>query len=294
MSTHRIIAARCALGMLAYVAAESVLSSAAVAGGGPPLNPEDIIHLSGIVRDFRPTHTDFDTVPSKGYGHYMWNIDPLLGPDEKPVYVGGGAKVASQCLDAKGRPICWTLYDPARDTAAVPGALDNGGITSGATFDEWFNDWPGVNQATAVTVTGVMQTGGQYNGMYLINVPQFYPIDDRFYGNDSTNNRHNVFFTFQIIADFVYDASMNYEFMFKSDDDTWVYIDGKMVADLGGIKGSPEQWVDLDRLALVDGQTYKIHLFTANRGGNPRLHLATNIPLNTARGSMSSIFLMCD
>ena len=55
----------------------------------------------------------------------------------------------------------------------------------------------------------------------------------------------------------------------------------QLVADLGGMNGSPEQWVEMNRLGLSDGSRYLIHFFTTNRAGNTRLHLVTSIALNS-------------
>ncbi len=243
-------------------------------------NGVETIELTGIVRDFRPDHPDFDVVPPEGYGQYMWNIVTTLGGDGRPDYAGGGYKVLSQAHDADDRPICWTLCDPdLGDTQAQPDGPDTGSITSAETFNQWFRDIPGLTMSMLLTVTGSLQEDGEYMGMYEINIPQFYPIDGMLFGN---NGAHNNFFTFQIDAEFVHDALAGYELMFKSDDDAWVFLNGQMIADLGGVNGSAEQWVELDRLGLVDGQTYRIHLFKADRSSDSsRFHLVTNIPLTS-------------
>lgn len=248
---------------------------------------DKVLELIGIVRDFLPGHPDFDVVPPQGYGQYMWNVATTLSEHGRPVYVGGGFKVQQQARDDSGREISWTLYDPARgDSPAVQGNPDGGSIDSAESFDEWFRDIPGVNMSMLHTVAGSRRDDDEYEGMYEINIPQFYPIDGLLFGNDP--DEHNSFFTFTIAADFAHDASAGYVLMFKGDDDAYVFLegpefpDGRMIGDLGGINGSPEQWVDLNRLGLVDGETYRIHFFKADRhSASSRLHLITNVPFTS-------------
>jgi len=241
---------------------------------------DDVLELIGIVRDFLPGHPDFDVAPPQGYGQYMWNVATTLGEHRRPVYVGGGFKVQQQARDDSGRDISWTLYDAARgDSPAVQGNPDGGSIDSAESFDEWFRDIPGVNMSMLHTVAGSRQDDDEYEGMYEINIPQFYPIDDMLLGNDSNHNR---FFTYVIVAEFEYDADADYQMYFKSDDDAWLFIDGLMVADLGGINGSSEQWIELDRLDLVDGQTYRMRLLKSDRSdASCRFHLVTDVPLRS-------------
>ncbi len=249
-------------------------------GNGNGNGQEPDIELTGIVHDFLPTHPDFDVVPPSGFGQYMWNIATGLDPGNKPMFIGGGFKVVSQAHDVSGRQISWTLFNAALgDTQAVQGNPDNGGITSAETFSEWFRDIPGTNMSTLVTVSGNVTTGGPFDGMYEINIPQFYPIDDILLGNDGD---HNNFFTFEIDADFVYDAEANQTLYLLTDDDTWVFVEDQLVGDLGGINGATEQWMDMDRLGLTDGQTYLVRIFKADRSdASSRFHLVTNIPLNS-------------
>ncbi len=262
------------------VGMQAALTGSVIAGSAGGNNPNPSIELTGVVRDFLIDHPDFDIVPPEGYGHYMWNVATNLGPDMKPVYVGGGYKVELDCMDDNDRPICWTLYNPdLGDTPAIPGNADTGQITSGETFNQWFRDIPGVNLSTLLTVTGALVDDGEYAGMFEINIPQFYPIDGLLFGNEYEEHNHN--FTFEIVAEFVHDSSADYEIMFKSDDDVFVFLDRRMIADLGGVKGSPEQWVELNRLGLVDGETYRLSFFKTDRSGVSRFHLVTNIPLTS-------------
>ena len=267
-----------------------LLSPATASGQAPPPTFE----ITGIVRDFYPSHPDMDVIPNEGWGWYMWNIDPVLDVDGKPFFVGGGNKVNKILpgMDINGRNICWTLIDTSiGDIPPVPGRPDDGAITDATTFGTWYRDIPGINLSMAYTLTATLKTNplDPYFGMYEAKESHFFPIDGLLFGNDYTGQ--NNFFTFEIVVDFTYDASANQELMFKAKDDMWVFINGQLVSDLGGLNGAPEQWVPLDRLGLVDGQTYPIHMFSANRTGDVKFHLVTNIFLgNTAPLTISAAF----
>ena len=69
-------------------------------------------------------------------------------------------------------------------------------------------------------------------------------------------------------------------FKFVGDDDVFVFIDGKKVIDLGGIHAAREQHVDLSRLGLTDGQTYKLDFFFAERNRvASNFRIVTNLQL---------------
>ena len=265
-------------------------------GGGPDAgdtNP-DSIELTGVVRDFlehsnQDGHADFERKPDHGFGHYCGNVAMTLGVDNKPVFTGNGYKVTSQWRDSEDRPICYTLFDSgAGDTPGAAGSPDAGGIESEESFDQWFRDVPGVNMSTTLTLTLVRQPDGSYvfddkEDELYDSLGGFFPVEDSLLGNPGGNPDRNFHFTFELHTEFVYDADGQQVFRFVGDDDVWVFIDDKLVIDLGGVHAATEQYVDLDRLGLTDGETYTLDFFFAERHRTQsNFRIATNLPLVTA------------
>lgn len=267
----------------AYVGRNSLIASLLVLGLVPVHTfaqdtPPETITIGGIIRDFRPNHPDFNVTPSNGYGHVMGNIDRKLDDDGKPVLVGGGFRVGGPWRDgAHNRKIADFIFDPDIDNVeGVKGEDDDGAITSEDTFAQWFRDVPGVNMSGVYRITLTLQSDGMYE--YLTS--DFYPIDDLLLGNGDDSK--NYFFTYEIEGDFTYDASKNQVFTFFGDDDVWVFIDGKLVIDLGGVVGNTTQHIDLDRLELDDGKVYRLSFFMAERHQpKSQFRFMTNVLLST-------------
>jgi len=280
---------------LAGVAAIGIMPQTASADGENDSGPSTI-ELTGVVRDFRERtaeggHPDFEYRPDAGFGHYTGNISPQLGEDGKPVFTGGGHKVTSQHRDAAGRPICWNLYDPALgDTAGVAGVSDSGGIQSAESFDQWFRDSLGMNLSTSseLTLRFQLQNDGSYvfddkADPYYSTKGGFFPIDGELFGNSAGTPVHNFHFTFELHTQFTYDASTAQVFEFIGDDDVWVFINGELVIDLGGVHAATHQYVDLSRLGLEDGESYKLDFFFAERHRTQsNFRIVTNLVLESA------------
>ncbi len=305
MNTNRLATASCALGMLAYAGAMSLIS-ADKAAATEPEGPPATLELVGVVRDFREHsaaqggHPDFEVRPDHGFKHYVGNIATSMSPGGKPVFTGGGHRVMTEWKDAQGRPICYHVADAYPQDGDVPGvlgALDSGGIQSADSFDQWYRDVPGMNMSDLLTITLVRQDDGTYvfddalDPLYGA-LGGFFPIEDQLFGNPGGSPDRNFHFTYELHGTFMYDSAANQIFKFIGDDDVWVFINGEMVIDIGGVHPAVEQFIDISRLGLTDGQTYKLDFFFAERHRTQsNFRIVTNLELESINpATISAIF----
>ena len=125
-------------------------------------------------------------------------------------------------------------------------------------------------------------------GMFLLDDFQYLDEDTKTIPNPyydqlrggSDNRNHNFGFTMKIQATFEYVPGQYFDFL--GDDDVWVFINNKLVVDIGGQHAQVRGAVNLDTLGLKEGETYPFHIFYAERhtsSSNFRMH--TSIDLKT-------------
>ena len=92
------------------------------------------------------------------------------------------------------------------------------------------------------------------------------PHYDSISGGGDVPGYHNFGFAMKIQAEFVYVKGQYFEF--NGDDDVWVFINNKLVVDIGGQHRKVKKSVNLDDLGLTPGETYPFHIFYAERKRN--------------------------
>ncbi|RMG98765.1 MAG: fibro-slime domain-containing protein, partial [Deltaproteobacteria bacterium] len=141
------------------------------------------------------------------------------------------------------------------------GQAGNPSTSGQANFDQWYNDVPGVN----FPIDDAIQLTETMPGQWVFDDQSFFPIDGQGFGNEG--NVHNYHFTLELHTTFTYKGGE--VFTFRGDDDVFVFMNGKLAIDLGGVHPPQQATIDLDaeaaNLGLVVGNTYDLDLFFAER-----------------------------
>jgi fibro-slime domain-containing protein len=105
---------------------------------------------------------------------------------------------------------------------------------------------------------------------------------------------HNFHFTTEVHYWFKYDATKSATLYFTGDDDVWVFLNGKLAVDLGGLHVPEDGSVTVSsatagNYGLVDGQVYEISVFHAERKRDGSSFRLTLEGFSTGRSDCSPV-----
>lgn len=215
--------------------------------------------LAGIVRDFSAAHPDFQFGVT-GDHSVSGIVQPTIGPE------------------------------PGRKPIANPANITKDPAISFSQFDKWWiTDSTNANPALRsyescydIPMSKTGDGGWEYDSFKDSPDHSFFPVEDNnrnpaeerdvcYFNNDEpptfgkilAGQPRNGNFCMESHATFIYQPGQT--FSFRGDDDVWVFINNKLVVDLGGVHIPKSANVRLDTLNLTPGQTYKWDLFYCDR-----------------------------
>jgi|GEM_PF-637892 len=209
---------------------------------------KDSYTLKSTIRDFDPVNEDYPE---------------LNHPDfENPDYVD---------ISEKG------AIKPTLGSDNTPVYTSSDIITSKESFYDWYHD---TSKNININYNMVFIESGREYIFDSDLTDGFFPINDEGFGN--YHDGKNYHFTLELHTKFKYKRGQR--FLIEGDDDVWLFINKKLVGDLGGIHEM--QWVDIklddysDSLDLELEEVYSLDLFFAERHiTQSNLRIKTNIEL---------------
>lgn len=168
--------------------------------------------LSGMLRDQSPYKFQPSDFEYKLVSYDRGIVSPIIGADRKPVYAFGN--------------------NPSK----------NGSVHNQDTFYTWFHDTP-VTKNIPTNITLSNDNTGDAR-VFCHQNSSYFPLDNIGWGNE--NNPHNYHFCLEIHGRFAYKGGEMFDF--AGDDDVFMYINDKLVIDIGGVHTEQKANVKLDDL----------------------------------------------
>lgn len=201
--------------------------------------------------DMAVTYRDFIGAPNDG-GHPDFENTCGDGNPNTGVCAGSdGLDIAGEACTTENTDTCGTLD---KDRKPVRGAGFSDTIASEDSFAQWYrDDESDTDDLTVVTVPDALtltRVGDATSDVYEYESDAFFPLNDRASGNTCDNEDvdtsmatccnaggvcldKNYHFSTELRYFFQYHGGET--LTFRGDDDVWVFINGKLAVDVGGV-----------------------------------------------------------
>lgn len=147
----------------------------------------------------------------------------------------------------------------------TPGPAIGTGASSASNFAKWYVDSPGFNLSTPFSLP---LTEGP-PGVFSFSSGGFFPLDGMLFGNQGRSNNYHFTLHLEGLLSFSDPtAGADFSFGFTGDDDLWIFVDGKLFMDIGGVHGAASGSFTEETLkaaGLVAGTAYDLDIFFAER-----------------------------
>jgi fibro-slime domain-containing protein len=211
-------------------------------------------------------------------------VEQTFNPDFNPPPTGTHLGITTDYLDAEGKPV-WNENGSGVGQGGYP--------ASSSSFAAWYRTSPTLVADGNIEVVGELTLTrpdpGSFPNRYQFSSSSFFPLDDMGWELQAPplqelplTNGHNFGFTTEVHYFFVYQGDE--VLTFRGDDDLWVFVDGRLCMDIGGIHSAITGVMSFDpgvtdgngaRQAIVDacitdlglevGKVYEVSIFHAER-----------------------------
>ncbi len=218
------------------------------------------------------SNPEFEINPGSSAGRHIGMVADTLDAQRKPFL---GPTPYYNCQIAKWfRP--WTSGDFTIPNYTNPATAACGNPLGTVDYDTAFKNI--VIQDTLIFTLANMATG-----TYEYVNPNFFPLDGKGFGNEiaaGAARTHNYSFSMELHWEFKDVKGLM--FNFESEDDMWVYIDGRLAIDLGGIHGPSADSINFDTVSgLTVGKRCSLDVFFTQRDSSGSdIRITTNIFVN--------------